>query len=399
MPRAIRAKLYEAALEGVLLFTILAIATYRYKALTRPGTIFGLFLIFYGLFRSLVEFFREPHLGHPLDIGVLHAGHRLFYSHDPAWPLVGPPRASKAGHRSAMSALAREPVPDASLAARLHARIARDGPLTVAEFMQACLSDEAAGVYASRQPIGGKGDFITSPEISQIFGELVGLWAVAVWQSMGEPSPRDRRRAWTRARHSDGGRFPRLARRSEISRQRLRGAGRDEPASWSRRSARRLKDAGVPLRWYAALDAVPEGPLIVIANEFVDALPIRQFIRRGEAWRERLIASDGEGGFTFIDGEAEDEDRDLPANGTGRRHPGNKTGRRRRSCTSLAAVLRSLRSPPSSSTTVTRSPASATRCKPCADIASPMSLPIQARPISPPMSISPISSARRSPPG
>jgi SAM-dependent MidA family methyltransferase len=73
-----------------------------------------------------------------------------------------------------------------------------------------------------------------------------------------------------------------------------------------------LKDAGVPLRWYAALDAVPEGPLVMLANEFIDALPIRQFIRRGEAWRERLIASDGRGGFTFIDGEAEDEGRYLP---------------------------------------------------------------------------------------
>jgi phosphatidylglycerol:prolipoprotein diacylglycerol transferase len=71
-------QLYEAALEGVLLFTILAIATYRYKALTRPGTIFGMFLVFYGLFRSFAEFFREPHPGHPLDIGVLTPG--IVYS-------------------------------------------------------------------------------------------------------------------------------------------------------------------------------------------------------------------------------------------------------------------------------------------------------------------------------
>jgi len=71
-------QLYEAALEGVLLFIILAIATYRYKALTRPGTIFGLFLCFYGLCRSFVEFFREPHAGHPLDIGVLTPG--IVYS-------------------------------------------------------------------------------------------------------------------------------------------------------------------------------------------------------------------------------------------------------------------------------------------------------------------------------
>jgi phosphatidylglycerol:prolipoprotein diacylglycerol transferase len=71
-------QLYEAALEGVVLFIILAVATYRYKALTRPGTIFGLFLVFYGLFRSFVEFFREPHAGHPLDIGVLTPG--IVYS-------------------------------------------------------------------------------------------------------------------------------------------------------------------------------------------------------------------------------------------------------------------------------------------------------------------------------
>ena len=210
-----------------------------------------------------------------------------------------------------MSALAREPVPDASLAARLHARIARDGPLTVEEFMQACLSDEAAGVYASRQPIGGKGDFITSPEISQIFGELVGLWAVAVWQSMGEPSRvtiaelgpgrgtlmADASRAWRGVPKFLDSVSVALIETSPVMVEAQR---------------KTLKDAGAPLRWYAALDAVPEGPLIVIANEFVDALPIRQFIRRGEAWRERLIASDGEGGFAFIDGEAEDEDRHLP---------------------------------------------------------------------------------------
>jgi NADH dehydrogenase [ubiquinone] 1 alpha subcomplex assembly factor 7 len=210
-----------------------------------------------------------------------------------------------------MSALAREPVPDASLAARLHARIARDGPLTVEEFMQACLSDEVAGVYASRQPIGGKGDFITSPEISQIFGELVGLWAVAVWQSMGEPSRvtvaefgpgrgtlmADASRAWRGVPKFRDTVSVALIETSPVMVEVQR---------------KTLKDAGVPLSWYAALDAVPEGPLIVIANEFVDALPIRQFIRRGEAWRERLIASDGRGGFTFIDGEAEDQDWHLP---------------------------------------------------------------------------------------
>ena len=71
-------QLYEAALEGVVLFIILRIATHRYHALTRPGTVFGLFLVFYGIFRSLVEFVREPHAGHPMDIGIFTPG--IVYS-------------------------------------------------------------------------------------------------------------------------------------------------------------------------------------------------------------------------------------------------------------------------------------------------------------------------------
>lgn len=67
-------QLYEAALEGIVLFIILRIATHHYRLLTRPGTVFGLFLVFYGIFRSLVEFVREPHVGHPMDIGLLTPG-------------------------------------------------------------------------------------------------------------------------------------------------------------------------------------------------------------------------------------------------------------------------------------------------------------------------------------
>jgi SAM-dependent MidA family methyltransferase len=209
-----------------------------------------------------------------------------------------------------MSALAHKHSSDTSLAARLHARIAKDGPISVEEFMLACLSDAASGVYASRQPIGGKGDFLTAPEISQIFGELIGLWAVAVWQSMGEP-PRvtiaelgpgrgtlmaDALRAWRGIPKFLDSVSVALIETSPVMIEAQR---------------KTLKDAAVPLRWYAALDAVPEGPLIVLANEFIDALPVRQFVRRGEAWRERMIASEGRG-FAFIDGDAEGRDPHLP---------------------------------------------------------------------------------------
>jgi NADH dehydrogenase [ubiquinone] 1 alpha subcomplex assembly factor 7 len=201
-----------------------------------------------------------------------------------------------------MRALAREARDDLSLAARLHARIAKSGPLSVEAFMQACLSDAASGAYASRQPIGGAGDFITAPEISQIFGELIGLWAVAVWQSMGEP------RAVTVAELGPG--------RGTLMADALR-AWRGMPKFLDAVSvalietspvmvaAQRntLREAPVPLRWYARLDELPDGPLIVLANEFIDALPVRQFIRRGGAWHERLVANDGRGGFCFTEGD------------------------------------------------------------------------------------------------
>ena len=128
-----------------------------------------------------------------------------------------------------MSALAREPVPTLRSRRRLHARIARDGPLTVEEFMQACLSDEAAGRLCLPPADRRQGRFHhiarDQPDLWRADRPLGGR-GVAVH---GRAVASDHRRAWTWARHSDGRCFPRLARRSEIPRQRLRGADRDEP--------------------------------------------------------------------------------------------------------------------------------------------------------------------------
>ncbi len=82
-----------------------------------------------------------------------------------------------------------KPLPGATpLGARLKQRIVRDGPISVHDYMESCLADRSEGYYPTRQPIGRDGDFITAPEISQIFGELIGAWAGAVWQEMGAPS-------------------------------------------------------------------------------------------------------------------------------------------------------------------------------------------------------------------
>ena len=71
------------------------------------------------------------------------------------------------------------------LSVRLKAQIARTGPISLERFMDVCMADATAGYYPSKQPIGAGGDFTTAPEVSQVFGELLGLWAYAVWQSMG----------------------------------------------------------------------------------------------------------------------------------------------------------------------------------------------------------------------
>lgn len=187
------------------------------------------------------------------------------------------------------------------LSVRLKAEIARTGPISVERYMDVCLADATAGYYPSKQPIGAGGDFVTAPEVSQVFGELLGLWAYAVWQSMGSPSPvvlaelgpgrgtlmADALRALGRLpRFTDGAKItlvetsPRLRRAQEET----------------------LADSGVEIAWHETIEALPPGPLIVLANEFIDALPIRQLIWRAGEWRERCVRIGADGGFAFCDG-------------------------------------------------------------------------------------------------
>lgn len=185
------------------------------------------------------------------------------------------------------------------LAARLVRHIRAHGPLTVAAFMTVALHDPRAGYYARRQPLGGAGDFITAPEICQIFGELIGLWCADLWQRMGRPNP------VIVAELGPGrgvliGDFLRAAAGVPGFREALRLHLVEASPVLRAEQERRL--GGADAVWLGDFGELPDGPLLLIANEFLDALPIRQLVRGRDHWAERLVAEDAEGRLCFADG-------------------------------------------------------------------------------------------------
>jgi NADH dehydrogenase [ubiquinone] 1 alpha subcomplex assembly factor 7 len=187
----------------------------------------------------------------------------------------------------------------ASLADRIAGRIRREGPLSVAAFMAMALHDPEDGYYARRDPLGRAGDFITAPEMSQIFGELIGLWCADLWQRMGRPRP-------VIVAELGPGRGTLMADflRAAASVPDFRGAVRLHlvEASPVLRGEQQRRLAAAAPRFADSFGALPEGTLLLVANEFLDALPVRQLVRGRAGWAERLVALDAGGGFVFADG-------------------------------------------------------------------------------------------------
>jgi NADH dehydrogenase [ubiquinone] 1 alpha subcomplex assembly factor 7 len=187
-----------------------------------------------------------------------------------------------------------------------------DGPMTVDRFMTLCLGHPRHGYYMARMPFGRQGDFVTAPEVSQIFGELIGVWCLAAWEVMGRPDP-------IRLVELGPGRGTLMAdllRTCRIA-PAFEAALRIDLVEASPRIAesqrQTLAQARQPIAWHASLDTVPPGPMILIANEFFDAIAIRQLERRGGRWHERVIGLDQEGNLGL--GLAPDpvDDRLVPA--------------------------------------------------------------------------------------
>jgi NADH dehydrogenase [ubiquinone] 1 alpha subcomplex assembly factor 7 len=185
--------------------------------------------------------------------------------------------------------------PEAPLLDILRRRIAAQGPITVAAFMADCLLHPEHGYYRSQEAIGIGGDFITSPELSQMFGELLGLWAADCWQKMGGPS-----RVYLVELGPGRGTLMRDALRAARALPPFRAALTPvliEASQRMRDAQRKTLGDDVGAIWHEDIAAIPkDAPLILLANEFLDALPVRQFQRGDDgAWHERCVglAEDG----------------------------------------------------------------------------------------------------------
>ncbi len=173
--------------------------------------------------------------------------------------------------------------------------------MPVSRYMQMCLTYPQYGYYLKRDPLGRDGDFITAPEVSQMFGELIGLWAASVWNAMGMPED-------VMFIELGPGRGTMMA--DALRAIRILPAFHQAisvhlvEASPALREQQRLKlsDAAY-VEWYDSIEDVPEGPAIILANEYFDALPIHQAVKRETGWHERVIEVDEE---IFAYGVAED---------------------------------------------------------------------------------------------
>ncbi len=173
----------------------------------------------------------------------------------------------------------------------IKARIRDEGPISVADYMELALAHPQFGYYMRRDPLGVAGDFITAPEISQLFGELIGLWLARQWEVMGKPK--------AALIELGPGRGTLMA---DALRATKKIAGFHDAISvhlMEMSPALKTKQWQVlagkhpNIEWHTSIDDLPEKPWLLVANEFFDALPIRQFVFQGE-WKERMVGMEGD---------------------------------------------------------------------------------------------------------
>lgn len=197
------------------------------------------------------------------------------------------------------------------LKCRIASLIAATGPIPVNEYMALCLFDPQHGYYTTREPFGLAGDFVTAPEVSQMFGELVAVWLCHAWMTIGRPMPvtlaeigggrgtlmKDMMRTVSRVAPVLGGRasFPMLGGQASF-------AMIETSPRLAEAQKTTLAGTSAAIGWHETVATLPKHPLLIVGNELFDAVPIRQFVRAGAGWRERVIGLDDAGEPRFFAG-------------------------------------------------------------------------------------------------
>lgn len=189
--------------------------------------------------------------------------------------------------------------------------IAATGPLSIAEYMHLCHSHRDHGYYAAGNPVGAGGDFITAPEISQMFGEMIGVWAIGVWHQLGKPDP------FQIAELGPG--------RGTLMKDFIRAAKADKgflsvinvklvetSPSLKTEQIKTLKDTPLNIEWVQTVEELESVPTLFIGNEFLDAIAFRQFVKTGGRWRELCIGSDENNELLFTPGTTGIDESLLP---------------------------------------------------------------------------------------
>lgn len=199
-----------------------------------------------------------------------------------------------------------------NLKERIIRQIRATGPISVADYMALCLFDPEAGYYTTREPFGTKGDFITAPEISQMFGELIGVWCVGAWHALGSPQH------FVLCEMGPG--------RGTLMTDLLRTATKISPEFMAAATIcmveisdrltqiqkTTLEKHQGDVQWHKQFSDIPAGPLILAANELFDAIPSRQYVKAGGRFVERMISVDGKGNLVFAAGSGSIDPALLP---------------------------------------------------------------------------------------
>jgi len=185
------------------------------------------------------------------------------------------------------------------------------GPISVSEYMTLCLSDPDHGYYTTREPFGAAGDFTTAPEISQMFGELVGVWLVSAWQALGSPADA----MVVEIGPGRGTLMKDIARTIARIAPVLRSGASFHLVETSPRlrevQAATLAGSG-DFTWHADIGGLPDRPMLVVGNELFDALPVHHYVRTASGWRERVVGLDDDDDLHFYAGAGSIDPELLP---------------------------------------------------------------------------------------